>query len=322
MSFYLFKLRFTAAVHFGSSEGALNLYSSEETFRADTLFSALCHTALALGGEAALQELVDMARAGSLRFSDAMPYCGETLYLPKPCANGESRAELPPEKRKAMKKLRWLPLEDFPAFSDSLRGGIPFVIRGTPKFGIHSERTGANVQEGEDTLPYQMGSYHFFPECGLWFLCDCPEAYFSRLSDLVEALGLSGIGGKTSSGFGSFALYDDAVELDYPFDAQTDWLHAALYADGPAFLLLTTALPKDEELENTLDGASFQLIRRGGFVRSETHSDRPMKKVTQYYLSAGAVLARPFEGDVFEVGGSGTHPVYRYAKPIFLGVAL
>lgn len=44
MSCFLFSLRFTAPVHFGLSDAAMSLYASEETFRADTLFSALCHT--------------------------------------------------------------------------------------------------------------------------------------------------------------------------------------------------------------------------------------------------------------------------------------
>ena len=46
MSCFLFSLRFTAPVHFGLSDAAMSLYASEETFRADTLFSALCHTVL------------------------------------------------------------------------------------------------------------------------------------------------------------------------------------------------------------------------------------------------------------------------------------
>ena len=39
MSCFLFSLRFTAPVHFGLSDAAMSLYASEETFRADTLFS-------------------------------------------------------------------------------------------------------------------------------------------------------------------------------------------------------------------------------------------------------------------------------------------
>lgn len=322
MSFCLFKLHFTAAVHFGSGEDALGLYSSEEAFRADTLFSALCHTAISLGGEAEMKKLVAFTKAGSLLFSDAMPYQGDTLYLPKPCANGESNAELSPEKRKAVKKLRWIPVKDIPAFSLSLKGGKPYEPDDTPKFGVHQERTATRITEGKDTLPYQMGSFRFLPDCGLWFLCACPEEYTSRLTQLVEALGFSGIGGKTGSGFGSYELYEDVIDLDYPFDEQTEWLHKAVCSSDGSFLLLSTALPKDEEMDTALDGAAFQMVRRGGFVRSENFSERPLKKTTQYLIASGAVFTHRFSGDVYDVSAGGTHPVYRYAKPLFLGVDL
>jgi len=322
MSFYLFKLRFTAAVHFGSGDGALNLYSSEETFRADTLFSALCHTALSLGGESELNRLVQLARDGVIRFSDSMPFCGDTLYLPKPCALGENSTELPADERKAVKKLRWLPVEDIPAFSESIRGGKPFVPREEPRFGVHQERTGARIAPGEDTLPYQIGCYRFMPDCGLWFLCSCAEEQFPRLEKLVTALGLGGIGGKIGAGFGSFELYEDPIDLDAPFDPQTDWLSQALHAEASKYLLLSSALPREEELASVLDDAAYQLIRRGGYVRSEMYNERPLKKATQYFIASGAVLSHPFEGDIYDVGNQGSHPVYRYGKPIFLGVAL
>ena len=45
MNYFLFKLSFHTPCHFGSSDSALSLYTSEDHFCADTLFSALCHTA-------------------------------------------------------------------------------------------------------------------------------------------------------------------------------------------------------------------------------------------------------------------------------------
>ena len=38
---------------------------------------------------------------------------------------------------------------------------------------------------------------------------------------------MSGIGGKTSAGYGSFEI-EDVIFLDEPFDDQTEWLHDAL----------------------------------------------------------------------------------------------
>ena len=90
MNYFLFKLQFDTAVHFGSSDSALSLYTSEETLRADTLFSALCHESLAQHGEAALQQLCSEVQQGKFLLSDLMPYHDETFYLPKPIAPSES----------------------------------------------------------------------------------------------------------------------------------------------------------------------------------------------------------------------------------------
>lgn len=40
MNYFLFKLSFHTPCHFGSSDSALSLYTSEDHFCADTLFSA------------------------------------------------------------------------------------------------------------------------------------------------------------------------------------------------------------------------------------------------------------------------------------------
>ena len=136
MSCFLFSLRFTAPVHFGLSDAAMSLYASEETFRADTLFSALCHTALHAEGEAGVTRLCEAVRRGELTLSDAMPYCGDTFYLPKPFIHAPSSEELPAKQRKTMKKLRWLPMHAFERFSVSVHGGAAFVPETAEGFGV------------------------------------------------------------------------------------------------------------------------------------------------------------------------------------------
>ena len=44
MNYSLIRLRFDGLAHFGTSDSALSLFTSEDHFYADTLFSALCHT--------------------------------------------------------------------------------------------------------------------------------------------------------------------------------------------------------------------------------------------------------------------------------------
>jgi len=105
MNYFLLKLAFDTAVHFGGSDSAVGSQSSALTLRADTIFSALCHTALEVYGEPALEELLVSADADALRISDAMPWRGNSFYLPKPIAASTSPAELSTVERKAVKSL-------------------------------------------------------------------------------------------------------------------------------------------------------------------------------------------------------------------------
>ena len=213
MSCFLFSLRFTAPVHFGLSDAAMSLYASEETFRSDTLFSALCHTALHAEGEAGVTRLCEAVRRGELTLSDAMPYCGDTFYLPKPFIHAPSSEELPAKQRKTMKKLRWLPMHAFERFSVSVHGGAAFVPETAEGFGVHEDYTKAAVTDGEDANPYQVGVFRFFEDCGLWFMLCCPEEDGPYYETLLRLLGMSGIGGKTSAGYGSFEI-EDVIFLD------------------------------------------------------------------------------------------------------------
>lgn len=325
MNYYLYKLCFRDSVHFGSSDSALSLQASADHFCADTLFSALCHTAGSLWGEKGIGSLCEQVRAGELLLSDSMPWRtqkGEDIfYLPKPCMVSSKKQDVPVELRKTMKRLTWIPVQDMADFRASLEGEQPYTPHETT-FGVCEMRTMAAVKDGEDTRPYQVGVFRFLPSCGLYFLVGCKrEEQAKQLEKMIHALGLGGIGGKVSAGFGTYSV-EDMIFLNEPFDAQTQWLYDALsFTEIKHYLLLTTSLPADNELDTVLDGAFYQLARRGGYVQSDTFSDSPQRKRTQFFLSAGAMLKKPFAGELFCVAENDRHPVYRYSKPLMLGVA-
>lgn len=321
MDYCLYKLKFDGAVHFGQSESALSLYTAADHFRADTLFSALCHTVLALWGEEGLREIVEQAESDELRLSDSMPWRGKQYYLPKPCAVSEQKREVPAQLRKAIKKLAWIPVSDMDLFERSIRGEALYTP-GDAAFGMVVERASAAVVEGADAESYQIGAFRFFPECGLYVLAGVKTMdQAEKLHTLLSALGMSGIGGKVSSGYGSFTVTETHV-LSQTTDEQLKWLNAALNASGAKHqLLLTTSLPTDAELDDVLENAQYQLVRRAGYVQSETFAASPVRKRTQYFLAAGAMLERPFRGALYTVAENGGHPVLRYAKPMTLGVA-
>lgn len=324
MKYSLVKLRFTTAVHFGYSDSALSLYSSTDFFCADTLFSALCHTALSLGGPDAVEKLCRQVQCGDILLSDSMPWKGGMLFLPKPVITAESRQELPMHLRKAMKKLKWIPVESFNAFSKSLHGGQFYDASKYPqRFGEEAEMAKARCVSGQDAVPYQVGIFQFYEDCGLSVLIGYKtDNQMQQLIKLLHVLGLSGLGGKTSSGYGRFQIAE-VISIEQSDNQQINWLYHALTAQqSKCFLLLTTSLPQQDELEKALEGAFFQLTRRGGFMYPDMMTKAAEKKQTQYFIGAGAVLSNRFMGDLYEVCPSAPHPVYRYSKPIFLGVEL
>lgn len=314
MNCLVYRLRFKTAAHFGSSESALSLYTSEDHFRADTLFSALCHTAAALQGDAGVEKLVDKARAGALLFSDSMPWQGSTYYLPKPCYNGQTDRELPSDRRKAMKKLVWIPAERMQEYCTKVKKGELFTCQQI-SFGKTLESTKAMVRRQDETLPYPVGLFHFRENCGLYFLAGVQEQKdIPWLTQLVEALGVSGIGGKVTAGYGKFVV-EEVVDVT----TQPTWraVTASPVKKRNGYVLLTTSLPREEEMGEALQDASFQLIRRAGFAAADNFSS---KKRTQYFVGAGAMVQKCYSGDVYTIGSAGTHSLYRYGKPLFWGV--
>lgn len=325
MAYCLFKLRFDGAVHFGPSDSSLSLSASNDHFCADTLFSALCHTARSLFGMPGLEALCQQAASGELLLSDSMPWRTKdgqvTYYLPKPCITSRQRQDIPSELRKAIKKMVWISARDMAAFGESLLGKKVYAPDAV-SFGVTDTRSHAAVHDHDDARPYQVETFRFFPDCGLYFLAGYrTKSQRENLEKLVRALGLTGIGGKVSSGLGSFTV-EQVVTLAHVQDAQIRWFYDSLTRKRPQhYLLLTTSLPEEDELPTVLEEAQYQLVRRGGYIQSDTFSATPQRKATQYFLAAGAMLQQPFAGALYNVAPAGTHPVYRYAKPILLGVA-
>lgn len=322
MNYFLLKLAFDTAVHFGGSDSAVGSQSSALTLRADTIFSALCHTALEVYGEPALEELLVSADADALRISDAMPWRGNSFYLPKPIAASTSPAELSTVERKAVKKLAWIPASKFDRYTASLHSGTYPLDELDQSFGQAYEQTKASVTDGADAKPYFVGLYRLHAGCGLYVLCACEGTdQIKLLKDLFTLLGLSGIGGRTSAGYGRFHLDGDPSWLNTAEEESTRWMLQALERSTSPYLLLTSSLPAEEEMDAALEGASFQLVRRSGFAATKW-VETPMKKQTQYFLAAGSVLQHPYQGKLYDVGTALPHPVYRYSKPLFMGVTL
>lgn len=301
------KLSFGGPVHFG----ARRLSDGAYTCDAATLFSALYIEALQ---EGCAEELLHAAKNGDLQLSDAFPYIGERLYVPKPMLGNvrkdAQRAEASDSReRKANKKLKYIPL----AFlNDFLTGDFDFIdALGQFDLGTSFARTKVNLAwaTSDDAEPYHVGAFSYNPGCGIYFVVRGPY----DAASLFERLGYSGIGGKRTSGYGRFSAHILSA------DGFGDRLSSS--ASGRAMLLSSSAPKESEMTDELLAGAKYHLNRKGGFVQSATHAETFRKKRDMWTFAPGSVFLRGFEGDVFDVNATpGSHPVFRYARAMWMEV--
>ena len=309
MDYKVYKLRFLGAVHFGRQ----CLEDGEYTFCADTLFSALCQEALKQG-EDVLQRFYQNARKGSLLLSDAFPYMGDTYYLPKPMKRIETANNKGDSKiKKAYKKLKYIPMEALDVYLSGNYDICNAQTENIGQLGYFEMKTAASIRGEEETKPYRIGTYYYNKGNGLYIIAGYREqADVELLDKLMECLSFSGIGGKRAAGLGRFELL--AGSLPEKFLRR-------LEGTGARYMSLSVSLPRADELEAALTGAEYMLCKRSGFVASGQYAPRQMRKRDLYVLKAGACVATGYQGDIYDVSDeSGGHPVYRYAKPMLMGV--
>lgn len=300
MNYCVYKLKFTTGVHFG--EGLLN--QSSYIFRADSLFSALYIEAIKMECEKDLLEAVERKH---LRFSDALPYKGDQYFVPKPMIYIENTDKGDSKQKKQYKKLKYIPVSRLNSY---LQGD--FELDCMQKFGVEDQNTKAAVRGKKESAPFHVGIYYFYPDSGLYVILSYEnDAEKYLFEDLMNALSYTGIGGKKSSGLGKF---------DFLYGKYTDELERYLYKKDGKRMLLSSALPKEEELEQALEGASYLLEKRSGFVDSCQYADEQRRKEDLYVMAAGSCFINEFSGAIFDVSHEGNHSVYRYERPLFMGV--
>lgn len=325
MNYFLLKLQFSSPLHVGDSESARSLDTSGMTICADTLFSALCHTALLAEGENGIRELYQLVTQDMIRFSDAIPYSGDLLFLPKPYLSSRGKREVTSQEEKAMKKLTHIPIDMIEEYISFIRGESDFdVKKAICSFGENYVLDKAVIR-GEETNPYSVGLFDFNKEpiCGLYVIIGyTAREELQKIIRLFRLAGIGGIGGKVSSGYGKYTIIDE-IYMEESKDKQMVLFRKMLQrTSSNSYILITSAFPKDNELEQVVQGSTYNLIRRGGFVQSNSIDTGVVKKQTQYFFAAGSVFKMKFDGEVFNVARNIGHAVYRYSKPIFLGVNL
>ena len=288
----------------GFHAGENSLDENEMTFSADTLFFALFQEAL-LSGKSDI--LLENVKSGKLLLSDAFPYTGETLYLPKPVirvSGNDSKGDS--VLKKAFKKLDYIPMNEMATY---MSGKLDAAIQAEKLKGISGTalKTSAAIQGVDETLPYGIGIRYFDGNAGLYIICGIEDEELGDfLYELLDGLSFAGIGGKRRSGIGRFTIMKVTELPSHLFEGSAS-----------RYMSLSISLPREDEMEAVMQDAYYRIRKRSGFVASETYADEPLKKRDMYMLAAGATFTRKYDGDVYDVSVAGRHPVYRYGKPIF-----
>lgn len=306
MKYRLYLLDFYNGVHFGKG----NLDSTELTFHADTFFSALFQEALKLGKE---EEFLSESENGRIVFSDAFPYMGQTYYIPKPMVQADVKDENSKgdsTEKKLFKNMKYIPLEHIEKF---MAGDFPKEhLEDMKKLGKYSMKVSAGIRGNEEPEPYRVNAFYFGDGNGLYIIAGYQnENVLNLFEELLKSLSYRGMGGKKSSGLGRFEYCGKAVPKE---------IEDKIAVKGSRNILLSTALPEDSELLDVLNDASYSLIKRSGFVDSETYAAQQMRKKDLYVFAPGSCFRNPFGGRIIKERNGGTHPVFRYERAFFLGV--
>lgn len=306
MEYKLYQLDFFNGVRFGKG----NLDHTEITFHADTLFSALFQESMKLDCE---KEFLAEIQKGNLRFSDAFPYIGKHYYIPKPMIqiNTEKNTTQGDSKeKKLLKNLKYIPQECLEAF---VNGEFPREhMEDMKNIGSSALKVSVGIRGNDEPEPYRVSAYYFKEGSGLYILLGYnSKENLNLFEELLNSLSYSGLGGKKSAGLGRF----EYMRREVPED-----MKKRLSVKGVRNMLLSTALPEDEEMENALEDSSYLILRRGGFVDSATYAEQQMRKKELYVFAPGSCFKNTFNGKVITEHNGGTHPVFRYECALFMGV--
>ncbi len=334
-TYAILPLRFIAPVHFGDAAQGGGLQEVGLTCRADTLYSALTVEALRKS-QSTFDEWIRKTHDGSICISDLFPWYIRNnsfeFYIPKPVLDVKGEKKTGRESltearnlsafRKQAKKRAFLRASEMGLYLDDLAYHTS-SLEEEPTFGTFGSDTHFNGRTGK---PYGAGSFSFHENAGLYFLLGLSHREdLDMVTALVAWTGLSGIGGRRSSGMGKFELAHGPILLE----AGDDWEdhdEVALYdmleceSEGPQ-MAMASFLPRAEEAAMAAEGRGLWL-KRSGFTWTEG-MEAPVKEKSIYMMAAGSTFASRMEGRIADVSTPAVgHPVYRYGKGFFLGVPL
>lgn len=298
------KLSFLSNLHIGKS----NIWEAESFIKADTIFSALCHEAKKIGNKD-LSRLIEITKNNTFKISDAFIFKDKDLFLPKPML--QIKSENSSRKlKKQYKKIDYIPVSKWNSYikGNEKPEDLLISLNDIRESDISQK---IKFEENFEHLLFDVGYVRFKQTSGLYFVLYCNKTDFDFLKNIIVNLSYSGIGGKRSSGYGRFTC-----TFEEPTKAFLDLLNN----NSRYYMNISVAYPKQNEKCNPI---TTSVIRRGGFITYVTDDNvilNPTRKVDRFHFASGSIFENKFEGDIFNVSPDENYVVYRYAKPIFIGV--
>ena len=320
----VYKLKFDTPVHFGAVELGGKLEAVNFCYSSDTLYSALC---CELAGGKIFSDFINAFAQGRILLSDLLPYTGGNFYLPKPILSEqiEKRIQHAPldevrkqfTQRKKLKKLEYLRASNLKKYFDALESGANFFE--SADFGLFGLTQKVSCRN-EEPLPYYVSEFYFNKDSGLYFIAQFDyEKIFDTFSNVLSSLGLSGIGGKRSSGLGKFHIIDKINLNKTCANEDLKAVQKMLVAENSNWqMCISSILPAAEDIP-ILKNSYYRLKKRGGFVtNSGVNYDK--KKNSVYMLGAGSCLPKRIEGRNVILDKIDGKEIFRFGKGIFVGL--
>lgn len=345
---YLVELHFDHAVHFGSSAAGFGVEEVDETCHSDTLFSGIINQL------ASIEHLIPdfkLKKFIEKFISQTPPFCissfgivkGTEYFLPKPLMEPDKFASDPTitEHRKDFKKLKWIHLDDFHKWQtkmlsgDDIKSYFESYSNEPPPKAPSFLKTLTKTQHSQDRETEASQIYH----SGQLFYCDDVYPYFlidynsEELSwewfkEAVRLLGISGLGGRRSSGYGKFILRYEPILIGcddsiLPKEIRENTRHRkalklwneVLNHKSECEYLFSLLKPK-EIMKN--DYVAYNILIRKGWFFSNS-SFYQMKRKTVYMFSEGSMFKKSIKGELLNISPDSLHKehheIYRYGHP-------
>lgn len=315
MNCWLVELKFNSPLHLGKA--GIGMEAVENFIRSDTLFGGLCHAWAAVYGDNSLRQLLDSFRQGKppFKISSAFPYKDETFFLPRPLL--PVRLPAGTDEPGVLKEVNRLAFVAVEMFKDWVRGK-PVDVKSIPRvkeklIGAMAYHRVPRVQLDRVTAAsslFHAGMVVFGAGAGLYCLVKAEDkSWREKLEGVFAWLGENGLGGMRNIGYGQYEARWSEPGREWEELLGCDSAHAG------AWCLLSLVYPAPQERGNSLDGARFEVITRGGWATSPQTLQQVRRKSCRMFAE-GSVLPYLPEGCIADVTPAGwdnsLHPLYRY----------